>query len=84
MGFKHGSAAHFVSECTAKDKTAFTYTADLLDVNRVWAEGLDVFPISAKELKVHLDRDGRSYMHVKRDGYMGWRGIRLTKVIQRC
>jgi hypothetical protein len=81
MGFRQGSAAHFIFECTAKDKEAFTLTVDLLNVNRVWAKGLDVCRLDAKRLKAHLARDGRSYVHHKRDGCMGWLGLRLTKKI---
>jgi len=70
----------FLTECTAVDKNSFLFTSEIMKVNKIWAEGLNLFPVSSKELAEKLKAEPYNCVSVKRDGNMGWKGLKLTKV----
>ncbi len=72
----------FLTECCMLDKKAFTLTSDIMRVNKAWADGLNLFPVSSKELAEKLKAEPYSCIPHKHQGNMGWRGIVLTKKVK--
>ena len=69
----------FLTECCAVDKNAFTFTSEIMKVNKIWSESLNLYQVSPKELAEKLKVEPYKCVPIKRDGNMGWKGIKLTK-----
>jgi putative DNA primase/helicase len=71
---------NFFDECCVVDKNVFTFTSEIMRVNKAWAEALHLYPISPKELAEKLRSEG--CVQSKKNGNMGWRGIKVTKKVK--
>jgi putative DNA primase/helicase len=72
-------AGRFLDECFVVDKIKFMYTSDIIERNKTWASANNLYPISTKDLAEKLKMEPFSCTPVKRDGLMGWKGLRLKK-----
>jgi putative DNA primase/helicase len=72
----------FLDECCAFDKkTITTETSQLMKVHKIWAEGLNLYPVSAKELAVKLRAEGCTATKTTK-GYAAWKGVQLTQDVK--
>src|SRR5208337_2908255 len=70
-------ADRFLLECCEHDPNAFTLSSDLLAANRVWAKRLYQPILNSKGLAETLRAAPYDAVTHKRNGRMGWQGIRL-------
>jgi hypothetical protein len=71
-------ADHFLHTCCKIAPGVFTPTADLVAANLTWAKRLDAPVSNTKELAAALRSAPYDAISHKRNGVMGWVGIRLT------
>lgn len=72
----------FLAECCKQDSGAFTRMAELMKFNKAWADGLNLYPCSSKELTEKLKAEPFSCTSYKRDGVSGWKGIKITAALK--